>query len=389
MDLEPTSYSDEFADRFSVGLCPCLATTDEDFAKAAKINMDFSQQPAFVSYALQSNVHLFVFDVGNWDGVYSEKDLEDFLLYFGLPMPSSFSMFHTWPRKEAPSMTVCVELVPNFFSTEEVVSAVQELVKGKVSDQWEWEPSEQLHRTFDYVNPVTHRCIYVELQNCDPGPLGTMLACGLPVRGFNYRVRQAFDIFPFDVRHEVPPCASTAAQTEPSAGVDTATQTPPVEVTSRAAQTTPSQPAQQRPPSPRPSGSETPARRRRPSQPASQRTPPRAPRTPHAPRAPPPIQCYCCHKWNHASPQCPDAARPRCRKCAGNHRASECASEVRCCAVCGGNHAASSRACPERPPHSPSPARRTSPASPGGGTPKRHVHQRLKNLLAVLCEFLS
>ena len=361
---------DEFSTHYTDGMCPCLATTDEDFAAAALSNMS-AEQPAFTSHVKHENGHLFELDETNWDGVGSTEELREFFEYFGLPMPRQYSMFRTAMKTNR--FTLCVELVPKLLSVDEVVSAVKCCVGGKVESHWDAELDPELIDACGLVNVEDVRNVYLDMWFSDAFALGQLLTVGLPVHGLNFRVRRVICAPPYDIRHERPPrspprpaCSHRASQTPA-----------PPRMTSHEVQTTPSQPAE--PAAERPASHR---RRRR-----SPRTQPEPRTPPTTPRRPPP-QCYKCMEYGHVSADCKGPVR--CRKCAGSHPASSCKSESRCCAVCTGHgqpadHPASARGCPYRPLTPPSSARKPHQDI----TPKRPANQRVRSLLAAIVEFLS
>ncbi|CAH2016649.1 unnamed protein product [Acanthoscelides obtectus] len=67
-----------------------------------------------------------------------------------------------------------------------------------------------------------------------------------------------------------------------------------------------------------------------------------------------PGQCYRCQQFGHSQQNCSGA--PKCVRCAGAHRASECKvpqERAATCANCGGSHPANYGGCPRRPSSKP------------------------------------
>lgn len=387
-------FSDEFLEEFIDGQIPCLATNDENFAAAAIANMKEDKMahpgPCFAKYHPHSKGHLFEFDTNCWDGATTDTDLKKHFDFFGLPMPSSYSMFSSCVRSfrgyNPERVTVCVDLVPRLFSAVEIASEVRDFVLGAIHCQWDGDNETDLQVDYDLVNPEAVRSVYVTVETHDAARLGAILTQGLDFFGFLFRTRQVFSVYPYapvptprrpataDAASQTLPVTSGPAPRRP-ATLDAASQTPPLPVTSSPKQTTPaSAVSENTPPLSTPK-----SRRKRPprTQPALLTPPPTPPR--------PPPQCFKCHGWNHVSKDCP-SPEPRCRKCAGHHRAADCVSKHRHCAVCQGPHVASSRSCPQRPPHPPSPAR-ASPDTSRGST-RRLQHRKVYELLAALCKTL-
>ena len=59
-----------------------------------------------------------------------------------------------------------------------------------------------------------------------------------------------------------------------------------------------------------------------------------------------PIRCFNCNAYGHTAIKCAKK-QPKCSKCAGEHKFSECQNTFIKCINCKGNHAATSRECPK------------------------------------------
>lgn len=318
---KPSSYGIRFIEAFCEDMIPSLVTTDRDFVLLAIKAMSTPEDAPFTRHHTTTRGrHVLALNMDMWD---PGMNMEQYFAAFDLQAPSEFSMVMTMPRPSAVvDRTLCVDMVPEFVTVDDVMDALHELNNARCSSWSEEEIADETSKCalMGLANAVRHRNILVSLK-CDLDDLGSVLSRGLMVEGMTFRARMVLRTS----EEEPHPVSTKATQTETEDK-----QTPP--------RTQPKQPTARPRSPPRPT-----SRRKQ----AAQRAAKPSSKTP-TPHPPPPVkQCYRCQCWGHVSSECPNP--PRCRKCSQDHVTSSCKSEDRRCAVCQGQHAASSRSCKERP----------------------------------------